>query len=286
MVGITTPPTDPDTMPPGGGPGVLVLPTLAPIGPETVRPLLPEPAPPSERTYRSLDVVGSSKASISQTWIRASADGRVTGVVAVVGGNGPHPLPLVGEPLELTGWDTAVSIPSGNLEVRAQADDVYVSVTVEGLPENDALAVVRSLRTVDEASFTTSLGNDWIELHGQLRGGTARRILTTLSTDGDIDSVLEVHSGTPLLDLLPLIADTDVRLVTMDDGTLAFLSRGGVSSLVFTTDSGNTVRLGSRDPAADLLTLAGSLRVVDEATWENAAQRWPAGVDGCVSLFC
>ena len=87
-----------------------------------------------------------------------------------------------------------------------------------------------------------------------------------------------------MADAAPGFLYTTVDVVEVR-GRTGLLFRGGVGALIVRHDDTTIVRLASRDPDADLVSVAESLVEVDRADWDAAAGL-TVDVDGCIGFFC
>ncbi len=291
--------TAPATSTPTSGPGTTAAPVPPFTGfevPEVVRPqltdvplLLPASPMPAENTYLA---EGASQQdtplSLSQLWVRAAADGTIDAVLHL----GTRIAPTIeqpnGEPIEIPGWDSARTYASvdGIVILELSAPEGVVGVWSQGLAADETASIAATLRA-DGAGWTAPALEEpgWVAVDATWTRGHAIRGLTTLSPgEGDVDSSLDISVGLSMFDGGMIGLDAELQLVDVN-GDPALLRRGGASALAVKRSDGVLVRLGSRDPDADLERAARSLAPVDQATWDASSQPW-GPVEGCVGFFC
>lgn len=303
--------TAPSTAPPESGAPATVTPTTGPVSteaplppfsgleiPDVVRPQLADvplllPASPmaADNTYLA---EGASQEdaplSLSQLWVRATADGTVDAVLHLGTRITPTFEQPNGAPIAIAGWDSARTYPTvdGIVILELSAPEGVVGVWSQGLSADETEAIAATLRA-DGAGWTAPAldGPGWVAIDATWTRGNAIRTLTTLSPgEGDVDSSVDISVGQSVFDGGGVIQlDAELQLVDVD-GEPALLRRDVVSALAVKRSDGVLVRFGSRDPDADLVRAARSLAPVDQATWDASSQPWPDGVDGCVGLFC
>lgn len=261
---------------------------LSPPALATVPRLLPTaPTPDPARTFGG-DAMATdpSPPVLSQLWVLADGDGTVTAVVHLRTRPAPAAPNPNGVPIEVAGWPDAVSYPAvdGYAIVTLAAPAGVVEMWSHGLEENDLVAIGAELAAsggVWRAQTFEQAG--WAAIDSAWTAGGAQRWLTTVDEEGDTDTEVLITRDTPAYDIVPFI-DGPLTLVDVG-GNRALASSGSVSGLVVVRADGTTVRLGSRDPDADLVAVANSLVEVDQATWD-AASELTVSVDGCISMFC
>lgn len=291
----------PSTSTPATGPTSSIAPMPPFTGfevPQVERPqlidvplLLPASPIPPENTYLAESASQEdAPLSLSQLWVRAAADGTVDAVLHLGTRIAPTFEQPNGEPIEVSGWDSARSYASvdGIVILELSAPEGVVGVWSQGLTADETEAIAATLRA-DGAGWTAPTLQEpgWVAVDATWTRGNAIRGLTTLSPgEGDVDTSLDISVGLSMFDGGGVIQlDAELQLVDVN-GDQALLRRDGVSALAVKRSDGVLVRFGSRDPDADLVRAARSLAPVDQATWEAASQPWPAGADGCIGLFC
>lgn len=279
------------TVPGAAAPGGrhLVVPAVPPASVDDVAALLPEPAPPPERTYRSTSESESAPV-LHQTWIRADASEHITAVVQIESRFDDPPSLPDSRPVDVPGWASAAIGPSAGDEAQillANGND-HVSVSTYGLGDAVTIDLARSLVTEHDDHWVSPLlaGTGWIELERSWTSGFAVRTLTTVDEHLGVETEFGVSRGLTLLQRLPDEAQLDTLTLVDVAGSPAILARGTSSGLVMLRGDGTTVLLGSHDAEADLVAWAETLTDVGVTRWESSAQPWPPDADGCQRVFC
>jgi hypothetical protein len=262
---------------------------------DDVPTLLPTPAPPAGDTYvADATTPVAERPSLSQLWVRTRADGTVDAVLHLATRTEGVAGRSTWEPIVVPRWDAArraATVVDVSI-IELDAGDRYVDVWASGLAEAEVVAIAGELVAdprLDGRGWTAATldGDAWTLVDATWSRGAATRTLTTLdATEGDIDSTLDIARGVSVFDVGGIVQlDTPLQLVDVD-GRPGLLRRDGVAALATVLPDGTLVRLGDRDPSADLVARARSLATADPSTWDGAAQPWPDGVDGCVGFFC
>jgi hypothetical protein len=263
------------------------IPELVPFALDDLPYLLPDPPPAADRALRGEEVWEVPVPLLSQLWVRTGAAGTVDAMVQVTTQSPPA---AVGQrAVDVAGWDSAgvTDMPDGYAQVTLGTDEISVTVWAEGLTVDDVLAIARALRADGSSWRAAPLDAEgWAPIQEMWSTGAATRWTTVVDADGDVDLELGVGRGTDVFLYAGVLqSGADLRVVDVD-GQPGILGRAGVSGLVVVRDDGVMVVVNSRDPDADLVSLAGSLTRHDRAGWEAATSPWPEGLDGCVGLFC
>ena len=278
-------PTDPmaGITPPEGAtaPTIGDVPTLLPAVP-------PDPDRTMVRDGRSAPLDATLPATLSQLWVRADPDGRVDAVVHLTTRLAPASPAPGGDLTILAGWPDARLYPSapGSVIVSLVAPSGVVDVRAYGLDEQAVLDIAADLRPAAAGWASSTLATaPWLTVDSTWSTGYFYRTLVSLDAgEGDVDSEIAVGSGWSMADAAPGFLNTTVDVVEVR-GRAGLLFTYGVSALIVRYDDTTVVRLASRDPGADLVSVAESLVEVDRAEWDEAAGL-AIDVDGCVGFFC
>lgn len=265
-----------------------VVPVLVPFGLGDLPYLLPDPAPAPDRALRGEEVWEVPVPTLSQLWVRADSAGLVDAMVQITTQSPPaDPGRML--PVDIAGWDLAgaTEMATGYAQVTLSDDELSVRVWAKGLTQDDVVAIARALRADGSTWRADPLETDrWTTIQATWSSGAATRSTTVLDPDGDVALELMVGLGTDAhLFAGVLQSGGELRVVDVG-GRPGVLGRAGVSGLVVVRDDGVMVVVNSRDPDADLATMAGSLSDLDRGEWEAATTPWPEGADGCIGLFC
>jgi hypothetical protein len=266
------------TPPPGAtAPTIDDVPTLLPSA----------PADPGRTMMRDSES-GPQPATLSQLWVRADPDGRVDAVVQLTTRLAPASPPPGGDLVIVAGWPDARRYESdaGSVFVSLVAPTGVVDARSYGLDEQVLLDLAAGLRPGASGWASATLATEpWLAVDSTWTTGSAARTLVSLDAgEGDVDSEVAVLSGSSMADAAPGFLYTTVDVVEVR-GRTGLLFRGGVGALIIRHDDTTIVRLASRDPDADLVSVAESLVEVDRSDWEAAAGL-TVDVDGCIGFFC
>jgi len=250
--------------------------------------LLPAVPAAPDRTMVSESESGALSPTLSQLWVRADGSGRVDAVVQLTTRLAPAAPAPGGDLIIVDGWPDArlYAGAPGAVVVNLVAASGVVDVRAYGLEQPAVLDIASELRAAAAGWESTTLATPpWVHVDTAWSTGFADRRLVSLDdSEGDIDSEVHLTRGWSMADLAPGFLDRTVSVVQVGDRT-GLLFVDGVSGLIVRRDDGTVVRLGSRDPEADLVSVAESLEEVDQATWD-AASELTIDRDGCLSLFC
>ena len=293
---VASPASDPTTAPGTSLPGDLSDP-LAGITPpvdataptiDDVPTLLPAAPADPERTMTLDSESGPLPATLSQLWVRAAPDGRVDAVVQLTTRLAPASPAPGGDLVIVAGWPDARRYESepGSVFVSLVSPTGVVDARAYGLDEQMVLDIAAGLRPGASGWASTTLATaPWLAVDSTWSAGSATRTLVSLEPrDGDVDSEVAVISGSSMADAAPGFLDATIDVVEVR-GRTGLLFRGGVGALIVRHDDTTIVRLASRDPDADLVSVAESLVEVDRADWDAAAGL-TVDVDGCIGFFC
>ena len=259
---------------------------------DDVPTLLPAVPPDPDRTMvrdgRSPPPDATLPAALSQLWVRADPDGRVDAVVQLTTRLAPASPSPGGELAIVAGWPDARLYQSGPGTVVAGlvAPSGVVDVRAYGLDQQAVLDIAADLRPGNAGWASSTLATEpWLMVDTTWSTGYYYRTLVSLdASEGDVDSEIAVGSGWSMADAAPGFLYSTVDVVEVR-GHAGLLFTGGVTALLVRYDNTTVVRLASRDPDADLVSVAESLVEVDRAEWDAAAGL-TVDVDGCIGFFC
>ena len=258
----------------------------APLDPAGVPALLPAApvADPSVVRLSGFSTPIEAVTGLRQTW--ASADGRLLSISTDIGGS----VQRTGEaPVDVWPWDNAAVVTSmsdGFAELILRDPAGVVSVWGAAFTDDELIAIARGL-TLTSGGWR--LGNaapsDLVLVHeGWMRTSFATRSMLW-DDDGRLGEVL-ITLGMPDTVRSPFFPGVEATVVDSINGAPALVTVLPTGSAISWSPAPDVVVLiGISGTTDEVIELARSMAIVDDATWAASGVDATSAADGCNSYF-